>query len=359
VYKLSDIQEIHLEITQNCQAACPMCDRNQNGGAVNPHINLSELTIDDCKKIFTVEFIAQLQRMYMCGNLGDPVVARDTLEVYRYFRTHNEKMWLGMNTNGGARDIKWWQDLAGVFGQQGVVTFSVDGLSDTNHIYRQNVNWNIVERNMRTYIDSGGRVKWDYLIFEHNQHQVEQAAELAKQWGVERFVTKKSARFLTASMQKKAQHIAVNKHNEVTSIIRKPNVEHQNVALSTQYDAIVNNYGSMDNYHDAVEISCKVKKSNSLFITAEGLALPCCWTAGRMYKWWHKDPKVEQIWSLIDSVGGIESISALNGLQQVFDTGIFEQISNSWSKSDCRSGKLKVCAAKCGVEFDPFTSQFQ
>ena len=34
-----------------------------------------------------------------------------------------------------------------------------------------------------------------------------------------------------------------------------------------------------------------------MFISpAEGLALLCCWTAGRMYKWWHKDPKIEQIW---------------------------------------------------------------
>ena len=47
----------------------------------------------------------------------------------------------------------------------------------------------------------------------------------------------------------------------------------------------------MDAYYDAAPIVCKVKKENSLFITAEGLALPCCWTAGRMYKWWHKDPK--------------------------------------------------------------------
>ena len=37
-------------------------------------------------------------------------------------------------------------------------------------------------------------------------------------------------------------------------------------------------------------IACKVKKDNSLYITAEGLAMSCCWTAGRMYKWWLEDP---------------------------------------------------------------------
>ena len=52
MYRYEDIKVIHLENTQNCQASCPMCDRNQNGGALNPHIDLSELTLEDCKRIF-------------------------------------------------------------------------------------------------------------------------------------------------------------------------------------------------------------------------------------------------------------------------------------------------------------------
>ena len=31
MYKYTDIKTIHLEVTQNCQASCPMCDRNMNG----------------------------------------------------------------------------------------------------------------------------------------------------------------------------------------------------------------------------------------------------------------------------------------------------------------------------------------
>ena len=86
MYKYQDIRAIHLEVTQNCQANCPMCDRNMNGEGINPHINLDELSLEDCYKIFKPEFIAQLDTMYMCGNLGDPVVARDTLEIFSYFR---------------------------------------------------------------------------------------------------------------------------------------------------------------------------------------------------------------------------------------------------------------------------------
>ena len=61
MYKVEDIKTVHLEVTQRCNAACPMCDRNENGGAVNQHIrgNLKELSLEDCKAIFPPEFIGQ------------------------------------------------------------------------------------------------------------------------------------------------------------------------------------------------------------------------------------------------------------------------------------------------------------
>ena len=69
MYKYENIKTIHLENTQNCQASCPMCDRNMNGEGINPHIDLSELTLEDAKRIFETTFIAQLETMYMFGNL--------------------------------------------------------------------------------------------------------------------------------------------------------------------------------------------------------------------------------------------------------------------------------------------------
>lgn len=359
MYDYKDIKSIHLEVTQNCQANCPMCDRNMNGQGINPHINLSELTLKDCKLIFEPSFIAQLDTMYMCGNLGDPIIARDTLEIFKYFREHNPNIWLSMNTNGGARDQTWWTELASVFGQKGTVIFSVDGLVNTNHIYRQGVKWLAVENNMQSFIAAGGRARWDFLIFEHNQHQVEEAEALAIKWGCEKFIKKKTGRFITQDSKKKETHQAVDRKGKKTTKIEKPVQKYQNKALRKQ-DALLEKYGSMDAYYDTVPVHCKVKDEGNLFITAEGLAMPCCWTAGRMYKWWHKDPKTEQIWDYIDAAGGKDAVDAKkHGLRSVFDTGIFDAIESSWSKSSCSDGKLKVCSMKCGVEFDPFKEQFK
>jgi MoaA/NifB/PqqE/SkfB family radical SAM enzyme len=244
--------------------------------------------------------------------------------------------------------------LAKTFGTMGAVIFSVDGLRDTNHLYRQGVVWDNVERSMKAFIAAGGRARWDFLIFEHNQHQVEDAEELAQTMGFEKFVAKKTGRFVTSTTDAKQSHQAVDRNGNKTAELKKPDEKYQNAALKKQ-DVIINKYGSMDTYYDAAPIICKVKKDNSLFITAEGLALPCCWTAGRMYKWWHKDPKVEQIWDFIPDKSVLD---ARNGLAAVFDTGIFDRIQASWNKPSCGTGKLKVCAMKCGAEFDPFAEQF-
>lgn len=360
MYNYTDIKKVHLEITQRCQAACPMCDRNENGGHDNRHINNSELSLDDCKTIFTPEFIQQLDTMYMCGNLGDPIVARDTLAVFEYFREHNANMWLSMNTNAGAKDVAWWQQLAKVYGRQGTVIFSVDGLSDTNHLYRQNVVWSNVERNMRAFIAAGGRARWDFIVFGHNEHQVDEARALAEQWGVERFQVKKSARFFTANSESKDQHQAKNRRGEQTALIKKPKKqENQNLALLKQTE-IEKTYGSMREYYDQCGIRCKVAEEKNIFVTAEGLLMPCCWTAGRMYKWWHSDPRVEQIWDFIDRAGGKDGINLLkHRLEDVMSGPLLKDIESSWNKESISNGKLGVCAMKCGDKFDPFGEQFK
>lgn len=361
MYKYTDIRNVHLEITQRCQAACPMCDRNENGGADNKHMTNAELSLADCKKIFPPEFIKQLNTMYMCGNLGDPIMAADTLEVFKYFREHNPTMWLSMNTNAGARDAKWWTELASVLGHKGAVIFSVDGLQDTNHIYRQNVNWDKVENSMKSFISAGGKARWDFIIFDHNQHQVDEAKQLSIDMGFDKFVSKKTARFFsTAANAGKTLHQAVNRKGQETVLLKMPEVKFQNAALSKE-DSIIAKHGSMANYNDTCQINCKVKDSGNIFITAEGHLMPCCWTAGRMYKWWHADYRSEQIWDFIDNAGGVNSISVLdNTLQHVIDnTNLLSNIESSWSLPSIKDGRLGVCSQKCGIEFDAFSAQYK
>lgn len=361
MYKYEDIREVHLELTQRCQAACSMCDRNINGGDVNPYLDMSELRLSDIKRIFTPNFIKQLTGIQLCGNHGDPIIAEDTAEIIEYFREHNSKAWININTNAGARDSQWWERVARALNRYGSVIFSVDGLRDTNHLYRQNVNWDIVERSMRAFINAGGRARWDFLVFDYNEHQTEHAKQFAEELGFEKFRLKKSSRFITGlTSDPKLEHQAVNRKGEATTLLKKPsNKSLQNTELNKQ-EQLIQYFGSMDNFYDVSDIKCRVKDIFSVYISAEGLVLPCCWTAGRLYKWWHTTLKQDSIWKFIDDAGGKDAINAkLVGIDGALLTGLFDTIEKSWEIKGCANGRLKVCAMKCSKEFDVVNSQWQ
>lgn len=356
MYKYEDIKTIHLEITQKCQASCPMCDRNINGGDVNPHLTMAELSLEDCQKIFNTEFIKQLTNMYMCGNSGDPIIAQDTLEVYEYFRHHNNNMRFSMNTNAGARDKYWWSELAKIINGNGVVRFSIDGLEDTNHIYRRNVRWDIIINSLTSFIEAGGNAVWDFLIFDHNEHQVEEAEELAKKLGVKQFVRKKTARFYNSVTPKfKDEHNIIDKKGKIVQTL---NPSHRYISQIDKdvEDVLKKSNGDLTHFYDVSTIICKVQEEKSLYITAEGLVLPCCWIGSKMYKWYHPNYKVEQVWEFIKEK---ENVSALiHGLKPVLESGFFQEIENSWTKKSIKDGKLKVCSEKCSKGLDVFKGQY-
>jgi len=274
MYKLDDIRSVHLEMTEKCNLACLMCDRNKNGGETNQYLEGRELTFQTIYKTFNLSFIKQLKKIYMCGNYGEPILARDTLKILKYFRSSNSKIKLSIITNGCSRPAYWWHDLAEVID---TVRFGIDGLEDTHKIYRQGAIWSLIMRNAKAYIDAGGYAIWDYLVFGHNEHQIEEARQLSKKLGFKEFIVKKTGRFFSNIKLK-----GKDKHNG----LEKPKLE-QNINQSLKKESyIVNKYGSMINYLDQVEIDCKVLKNKELYISAEGLVLPCCWLAGQLYKWY-------------------------------------------------------------------------
>jgi len=318
LYNYKDIKVVHLEITEKCQATCPMCDRNINGGVDNPNIGTHELTLEDVKRIMPRKFVRQLDRVYLCGNFGDPIVAKDTLEVFKYLRSCKRELTLGMNTNAGAQKPDWWRELAETLGNWSYVKFSFDGLGDTNHLYRQGVNWDIAWNNALAFIEAGGKAEWDYLIFEHNEHQVEEARALSEKVGFRKFLPKKTGRFFsTMKHTKKESHQAVNRKGEKQQLLSKPKeVKYQNKAIE-KIELLKERHGSLEKYYDNVQITCKVSKEKNMYLSAEGLVLPCCWIAGNMYKWWQK-PGENQVWELIQKSGGKDAFDAgKHGLEAV------------------------------------------
>lgn len=358
MYRADELRTVHLEITSKCNAACPMCLRNICGGAANPQLPLTELTISDIQKIFPSDFLQQLQRIYYCGNYGDPVSAQDTLASLKYFKEKNSSINLSLFSNGSARTPDWWREVARLTQD---VHFAIDGLADTNHLYRRGTQFETIMKNARAFIDAGGKAIWDFIVFRHNEHQIEEAESLAIEMGFKKINFKKTGRFFSNTRSEVKNHQAVlDRSGNMEYYLEIPqNPQYQNQALAKEGE-LVAKYGHLENYLDQACIQCKVAEEKSIYVSAEGLAFPCCWTANQMYPWYF-EPKSSQIWKIIESLdGGIQAISALHRpLQSIVEGEFFKKIENSWSLPSTKAGKLKPCAKTCGKEFDPFREQFR
>ena len=131
------IDEYQLEITTYCNAACPQCPRNNNGSGINPYLKLEHLPRRVIDSTFTVELCNRLRQVFFCGSYGDPIMHPEFLDILRDFRNKCPTLWLYVHTNGGAHNTQYWHDLAEIIGGYGQIDFNIDGLADTNHLYRR------------------------------------------------------------------------------------------------------------------------------------------------------------------------------------------------------------------------------
>jgi MoaA/NifB/PqqE/SkfB family radical SAM enzyme len=359
MYAYESIRLVHLELTDKCNAACPQCPRSDHGGVVNPRLANTELGLDDTKTILPSSFVEQLDCIFACGNFGDPIVARDCLEIFKYFRASNPKMKLGIHTNGGTRSPDFWQALGRLLPKgRGYVRFGIDGLEDTNHIYRRNVRWKTLMRNVTMFIEAGGNAEWDYLVFRHNEHQVEQARKLASDLGFTLFNPKKTGRFLDWRNMEYIDSTPIKNHTgDIVGRLERPvDPAYENAALAGLRD-LQKRYGSMDRYLDHAEIQCKVQTKSSIYVSAEGYVLPCCWLATQLQ---NPDLKARsELLNLMERFGGISHVDGRRrGIRAIVEDQFFQQsVPGSWSKPSCAEGKLRTCARVCGHDFKQFDAQ--
>src|ERR1019366_4275694 len=117
---------IHLELSELCNADCPMCGRNRKGSK-NPNLIDASLHLDSIKKIFPPYFVLRLKRIQLCGNFGDPLATNDLIPILQYFRGLVPDVMLMIHTNASLRSVTWWEE----FGQlcslpKDRVKFSID-----------------------------------------------------------------------------------------------------------------------------------------------------------------------------------------------------------------------------------------
>jgi MoaA/NifB/PqqE/SkfB family radical SAM enzyme len=341
---INQLYQIEFDLSNKCNAQCPQCVRNFYGSYTWPSVPLIDLDINILKKSISLTTWANLKHVRLCGTYGDPCMHKDLIDIVQWIKSVSSAK-ITINTNGGIRSVLWWKQLAQTLNTNDMVIFGLDGLEDTNHLYRINVNYKKVIKNLTAFIQAGGTSIWQFLVFKHNEHQIDQARELANKLGCKEFIVKRSSRFVNKSHKIVNNTPVLDNHGNVLYLIEPPtdtfyvNEGYKNIT------SIIHLHRNYKQYLKETTIDCMSKILQYINITAEGNVFPCGWLADRMYGFeteTHKDHN--KLMSIIDSIGGLEKINLHHTpLEDIIKGPWFSAVEESW-----KDNSIERCANQCG-----------
>jgi MoaA/NifB/PqqE/SkfB family radical SAM enzyme len=184
----SSIESLHLELTSRCTLVCPRCRRTMHPS----EYKVNDLALTFIKNRITRSNFPNARHIIISGNYGDPIYHRQFHQVIKHLK--DEKFWLKIDTNGSFRNRLWWLETSLILEKRDRLTFSIDGLSDTNEVYRIGSRWKDI---MEAVEILRGKVflQWKFIVFNHNEHQIIEASTFAREMGFDEFKLVRSDRF--------------------------------------------------------------------------------------------------------------------------------------------------------------------
>jgi MoaA/NifB/PqqE/SkfB family radical SAM enzyme len=273
----------HIELTDKCNAGCPMCPRTD---AMNfcrqdrEKVFNVELSLDDFQQHFTDEFCARTKEIVFGGAYGDPLAASQLPEIADHLTARGVR--IAVSTNGSLRKPEWWRRLGVMMKRTGSrLELHIDGLADTNPLYRVKTNFAKIIENAAAYIKTGARAEWHFIIFRHNQHQIDEAFQLSREMGFAEFTLIDTIRFSGGPRYEYRMPGGETRHLELptvkaadfrasdggVAVIERPEQAAQSSALNGTAPGVNG-------------IDCKSAAFNRPYISAHGQVSACCWVTG-------------------------------------------------------------------------------
>ena len=331
------IRNLQLDHTSRCNLSCPQCARVwDNGKSINPAMPISDLSLDDYKILLEPFENNQLQQILHCGNFGDIIVSPTFDETFDYSLDFTKT--IKIETNGSARKTDWWQDLAKRSRNKLTMIFSIDGLKDTNHIYRVGSNFEKITENAQAFINAGGKAVWQFIEFEHNYHQIDEAKQVAKNLGFTDFRVKYTSRFAEQNIKK------VETKKGVTV---KDKSDNQN---QKDMQNVLKTFSSFDEYVEKTDITCKYLADQRLFIDMEMRLWPCCWFGAPKY-FAHKNKQTTDFKHFLELYGEDFNDMRKHGWSVLEHEFFQKYLPTSWNNPDSKYKRIFTCGRTCGNKF--------
>ncbi len=180
---------VRLDASTVCQLKCPSCPTAT--GATGKKLGVGTLKFEDFKR-----FIRQNPKVshIELSNWGEVFLNKDLIKILSYAYRHNVCLYIanGANMNNIREDVL----EALVKYKLRRITCSIDGASQESYVqYRIKGNFDrviehikMINRWKAKYKSPYPQLKWQFVAFGHNEHEIAKAQEMAKALGMSFFL---------------------------------------------------------------------------------------------------------------------------------------------------------------------------
>jgi MoaA/NifB/PqqE/SkfB family radical SAM enzyme len=303
MWSTDTIEWIDIELTSFCNIECKGCFRVLSSES-EKILNKEYITLEIIKKQFTRELFPNIKIINFCGSVDEPTTHPNFFDIIKYFADWN--VHINIATNGSLRTPLWWKNLAQLLPNQHRVTWAIDGSDEVSEIYRKGSNFKKVQENFRAFNSSGGKSVWQFIVFEHNEHQLEDAKRIAKDEGFKDFKT-------------------IISHRKDTNDV-KPKQEF------------------LDSIKEINEISCKYGNQKRIFINHMGNVIPCCHLNSKMLEYSVSNEIKDKFEELLEENDYKNTINLHNTtIDKAITSNIWNSIIETWSTDTPLQRCNQVC----------------
>jgi MoaA/NifB/PqqE/SkfB family radical SAM enzyme len=167
---------ISVDATNICPLQCPYCPRQKE--IFKQKIRTSKMMpLGDFRKM--ISFCDN--RIRICGQMSDPIYHPQFLSIIKETQKHLHKKF-SFHTNGTRKKMSWWKSVFENSKFNVRFVFGLDGTDqETSNIYRVNTRHDEVMEVMKLGVSMGVDIVWQFIVFKHNEHQVEDAIRIAQE----------------------------------------------------------------------------------------------------------------------------------------------------------------------------------
>ena len=285
-----ELRTIQWEPTSFCNANCIGCPRTDlDTMLTRPHIaamqrHATEQESDAFVLSVVDKRLKKLREVVYNGDIGDAMMHPNIDDIIIEI-DKKRPMVQHIHTNGGGAWYEKFKKIAehvdGDLSKNIFFVFSIDGLEDTNHLYRRNVQWKHIIKNAEILSKHKVHVRWRMNRFKHNEHQIDTARQMAEDWGWEFSLNDR-----TWGHEKVAN--LLHRPSDPSLYKEKLKSWKENRFLEFREDK----FKYLSTPQTSFKDTCVWKQDKEIQVVSDMTVWPCCWTAHHHYQYWIDNEKI-------------------------------------------------------------------